>query len=475
MKFSWKVFLCTLAVAALIFGLGSTLLISRGFQDSLNRETQYALDENALTRLAFESAAVNIRPYSGTLTNDEIVQIASSITVGDRRNQRALRVSDEELTVLYGEPRSPDNRWLTALEPDTRISRLQRVGDRYFIQTACQLLVGQRTLRLESIRDITETFQDRDKQIRLYRQITLLLLPCCALLMYLVTMWLIRPLRSLSAVTRRIADGYYGERAYVQSDDEIGQFADNFNAMADALECQIHELEQAAQEREQFVESFTHELKTPLTSMIGYSDMLRSKKLSEEDSFKAANYIFTEGRRLEALSLKLMELFLLRRERPEFTPIRLKILEEQMTQMAQPIFQSCGLKLELSLEDAPGLLADQALLKTLLLNLLDNARKASEPGGSVQLTGHRGGVFYLFTVQDYGRGMPREELDKITQPFYMVDKSRARAQNGAGLGLALCAQIAALHRGRLEFESAEGEGTIARFYLPLNGEERDKP
>ena len=105
------------------------------------------------------------------------------------------------------------------------------------------------------------------------------------------------------------------------------------------------------------------------------------------------------------------------------------------------------------------------MLQTLLQNLLDNARKATASGGRVVLTGRSRENGYQVTVADQGRGIPDRELNKITEPFYMVDKSRSRAEGGAGLGLALCKEIAELHQGHLRFESQEGKGTIVTVML----------
>ena len=114
------------------------------------------------------------------------------------------------------------------------------------------------------------------------------------------------------------------------------------------------------------------------------------------------------------------------------------------------------------------------LIKTVLLNLLDNGRKAMEGGGTLQLLGRfeqeKGREGFAFYVKDTGKGMPKEELSRITEAFYMVDKSRARRQGGAGLGLALCAEIVKRHRGRLSFQSVEGRGTLARVWLPAEEE-----
>ena len=112
------------------------------------------------------------------------------------------------------------------------------------------------------------------------------------------------------------------------------------------------------------------------------------------------------------------------------------------------------------------LLAESNLIITVLINLLDNACKASEEGKIVEVSGHKEEEGYRFTVKDYGIGIPAEELQKITKAFYMVDKSRSRSRNGAGLGLALCTEILALHHSKLEITSTLGEGTSISFLLP---------
>ena len=114
--------------------------------------------------------------------------------------------------------------------------------------------------------------------------------------------------------------------------------------------------------------------------------------------------------------------------------------------------------------------AEVNLIKTVLVNLIDNACKSSEPGSRIEVSGHALESGYRFAVQDYGIGIPREELRKITKAFYMVDKSRARSKNGAGLGLALCAEILKIHHSELVIESEKGKGSCFSFLLPWGGQ-----
>ena len=282
--------------------------------------------------------------------------------------------------------------------------------------------------------------------------------------MFALSYWLTTPIRSLGRVATQLAQGDYSPRAEVSGGDEIGELADSFNLMAGAIEKNIQELEDAARRQEDFTASFVHELKTPLTSIIGYADLLRSQTLSEDMRFKAASYIFSEGKRLENLSLSLMNLMVVGRSAMEVRPVNMGNLCREAGRISQPAVRGKGLSLTVRAEECV-IEGDPALLQTLIQNLLDNARKATEPGGHIVLAGRKTEDGYRLTVADQGRGIPEGEMAKITEPFYMVDKSCSRAEGGAGLGLALCKQIAELHGSALQFESQEGKGTIVTVIL----------
>jgi len=231
------------------------------------------------------------------------------------------------------------------------------------------------------------------------------------------------------------------------------------------LEHALHHLEDAANRREEFIASFAHELKTPLTAIIGYADMLRSKDMAPKPRFTAAGYIFSEGKRLEAMSLKLMDIIVTGRQNFEKRRYDAGYFIRSVAAVTVPSLSSDGLTLNMRWENAE-VEVEPDLFKTLLVNIVDNARKASHKGQVVEIFGKREEGGYAFYVRDHGRGMPKEELAHITEPFYMIDKSRSRAQNGAGLGLALCQRIAELHGTKLEYESEPGKGTTVRILLP---------
>lgn len=464
MKFSWKICFSTILISLVIFSIGGYVLISALFQSTYQREVETAVEENRMMQYSFVA-------YWNTTVQDsnvskENVQKAAEMMIQNMKEKR-IRISEQKQKALFDNTQAADDGGLLdTLTADTRGYLLRETTEGYELQTASAILVeDDKVLYLETIRDVTAIFEERDHQYDIYRlwMVGILLLEsiCC----YVMAAWLLRPLKYLSETTGEIAEGNLSVRAKVESRDEFGELADSFNEMADSLERQVQELEDAARRQEDFIGSFAHELKTPLTSMIGYADMLRSRKMSEEERFLAANYIFREGKRLEALSLKLLELLVIRHQELEIKTVPIKWLSEDIEGILRPSLEKAGIELKILVEDAC-LQLEPDLMKTVLLNLLDNGRKAMDGKGILMLMGRREKNGYALYVKDSGKGMPKSEISRITEAFYMIDKSRARQQGGAGLGLSLCAEIVKRHNGTLEFQSIEGEGTIARIFLP---------
>lgn len=270
------------------------------------------------------------------------------------------------------------------------------------------------------------------------------------------------PLKKMSKAAGRMAEGCYEERLETARRDEMGALAESFNQMAAAVEEKIAELSKNARAKEDFAANFAHELKTPLTSIIGYADTIYQKELSREEIRQASWHIWNEGMRLEALSLKLMELTVLARQDFLLSEIPAEELLADAAESFSPILQNSQTTIRLQTVSAY-VMADYDLLKTLLINLIDNSVKAGSSG--ITLTGELCGEKYLVCIKDDGCGMDPEELSRITEAFYMVDKARSRKQHGAGLGLALSQRIAEIHGSTLTFESRKGAGTSVSFLL----------
>ena len=320
-------------------------------------------------------------------------------------------------------------------------------------------------MRLETTVNITHIYKERAQMMRTYRYVMMGVLFGVVILAVVLSYFLTRSVRHLSKVTRPFADGDLDSRAKVKSRDEVGMLADDFNQMADELQNRVLSLEDQAKRQEEFTAAFAHELKTPLTSIIGYADMLRSMNLTEAERMKASDYIYSQGKRLESLSYKLLELLVLKKQKFEQVKLDADFLVENVYDLTEVGVREKGITLNKHV--AQGVIyGEKDLLVSLFANLIDNSKKASESGTNIWIKGEQREDGYAITVEDEGRGMTEEELGRITEAFYMVDKSRSRKEGGAGLGMTLCNQIVALHGASWEMESELGRGTCITVIFP---------
>lgn len=468
MKFSLKLLLCTVIVLAIALGFSGFYFVNYVFDTSLGREVGQAVDENSILCFAFETAALNVPAKYDVLQDHTVEQIASNLEAGGQSSSRMLRLSDEEKNKLYASDGfETDDGLLMQTDVTTKTYRTIFMNGHYYIQTGSTVNALDRVLYLETLRDVSEVFSERELGFRVFRQVTVIMLVLGTVIMHLIASWLTKPIRLLTRATKRMAAGDYDYRAKQVSNDELGQLTLDFNHMAEALEENINKLEDEIQAKEDFVGAFAHELKTPLTAIIGYADMLRSRKLDEEKSLLSANYIYTEGKRLEAMSIRLLDIMVTRHGQAQFQEVQ----AENLFLYLRDMFKTNESMRFTYAYDKAVVWVESNLIITVLINLLDNACKASEPGSLIEVSGSSGEEGYRFTVKDHGMGIPEKELAKITKAFYMVDKSRSRSRNGAGLGLALCTEILSLHGSSLEIASKVGEGTSISFVIPDRGKD----
>lgn len=303
--------------------------------------------------------------------------------------------------------------------------------------------------------DITYAYDNIRNIIIVSAAITVFVITTAIFILYKILYREFKPLSELSDMTKRIADNKYGQRVVIHNNDEIGQIAQNFNKMADAVEHRTKNLEESEKRKTLFMGNLTHELKTPMTSISGYAQTLLSVKLNEDDRTEALDYIYKECTRLERLSQKMMKLLELSQEGElEFKQVSSKDLFEAAAKSCSQILKDKNITLEYD-EHGEKFMADFDLMTDVIINLIDNSVKASDDGGKIILRSYG----KCIEVQDFGKGIPIEEQEKIMEPFYMVDKSRSRKSGGAGLGLALTGLIIKKHNAVLKIDSRVGIGT----------------
>lgn len=467
MRLSIKIFLPVIIAITFSFSFAGYMMIQTFFQSSIENEIQTAIDENKALRFSFETALQSVTKNERAATAAEINDICKGIS-GSVDNRREFALYSGE-NVLYSDTwriaTGFDAALFQAATQDTRSYKIHMQYGKHLIRTACVVQNGDEHLYLENGRDISKPYSDRENQMILFQRIMAVMLIFEGVIIFLITHFSTKPVRSLTRIAQKLADGDLSIRAEVYSKDEVGELAERFNHMADEIETRVSELEHVNVRQQDFIASFAHELKTPLTSMIGYADMLRTKKLNADDYFLAANYIYTEGKRLESLSLKLLELIVIGKQDFEFRRVNISELFKDIYHFLKPQFLSEGIKLKMR-SDPAELELEPELFRTLLLNLLDNARKACpDQKGQVYLEGKTEREGYCIYVRDNGVGIAEKDLPRVTEAFYMADKSRSRQKGGVGLGLAICAEIINLHKGEIQFDSKLGKGTVIRLIL----------
>ena len=461
MKFRLKTTRCLVCLLSLLFGGGSSALIALSFQSALTREQEAAKD--AYTLLLHTVQLVS-RIEVWTTPQDAARVVQQLSAQGSLACAALSLVSAKEVLVLQGDA-APGLEDLNGLADQKHIVQTTfSYQDRHYLQLAGQIdLLGQ-PLLLNVAYDISSVYQTRQQQQQTFGQIFLALLVVCALVSYSTAWVLTRPLDKLAKTAQALADGDLSRRSGITSRDEIGALAREFDAMAAQQEAHIAALQATMEGQDRFIGSFTHELKTPMTAILGYADLLRQGTLSPAEQAQAANYIFSEGKRLERLSLKLLDLHLAEHQSPTLVPADPTALLQDLTAPLVPRLAAQGITLTLQGE-AGACLLEPDLFRSLVLNLLDNSRKAIEGTGTIAVTVALTEQGCCLTVQDTGRGMPPDVLSHLTEAFYRVDKSRSRAQGGAGLGLALCQRIVSLHGGTIHFASQPGQGTTVTVCL----------
>ena len=286
----------------------------------------------------------------------------------------------------------------------------------------------------------------------------------CGILLFMMQK-IFKPLEKLNESVAEISRGNYEQHLDYRGKDEIAELEENINMMSDTIQEQITELEEENAGKQQLMDNLAHELRTPLTSIYGYAELLQRGKLSEEEVYEGLSYIMRESRRLNKMSEELLSMRLLEQGNVEYTELGMEDISKHLRKILAERLEAKKIQL-VEQHHVKRLWGEEYLYIVLFRNLLENAIRASAEGAKVEWRSRETAEGYLFEIIDYGIGMEEKELSKIMDAFYRVDKGRARAEGGAGLGLSIVKVIVAKLDGRIEFVTKKGEGTKVTVVIP---------
>ncbi len=438
MKMKHRLLLMMLAVFLLLLSLGTGIIIQQSFLSAVTTEKDRALTEAAIIASSIYQRAkdLELQPLRDEMAKQEAFYKAQGVTLSMLQDGRTL----------WGEE---------VKEPEILPTENAR---RYFLRDK-KLLIAQRlndTLTLLYERDLSLLYSNRDRLLSLALVLCIIGSALILVSVLVITKIIMRPIGKLQKAAAKIASGDYSVSLPTNGHDETAELARQFEKMAEAVKTREDELKEQAERKQLFIDSLAHEMRTPLTAVMGYARYLQSVDAGEEERQKALSYIAGEAKRLKNLDETLMTLTRLSHDGAELGSVDIQALVKEAENRAKPLYEQKGVTLTASAQEGVWL-GDEALLLLIAGNLLQNALTACGPGGSVTFTGAPDGLF----VRDTGIGMTQEQLQRACDPFYKADKARTRRAGGAGLGLTLVKQAAELLDAQLTLSSQPGEGTTA--------------
>lgn len=313
---------------------------------------------------------------------------------------------------------------------------------------------------LGSVRYIV-SMEKVDRQIYLIISVLIGISILIMLVIFLSGAYFIRsivvPVRKISVTAKQIAQGDFEVRVDKMKDDEIGQLCESINDMAG-------ELGASERMKNDFISSVSHELRTPLTSIKGWAETLQDGA-DKETTGKGMQVIIKESERLSGIVEELLDFSRLQSGRLQLNMKKVDIISELDEVVFLFTDRARTEKKELHYDEVdmlPPIVGDANKLRQVFVNIIDNALKYTDEGGSVTIQAGETEGFIVVSVSDTGCGIPEEHLQNVKKKFYKANQ----LVRGSGIGLAVADEIVALHQGKLEIESHEDIGTMVTISFP---------
>lgn len=464
MKFWEKIFLYSLILFFLLFSGGGIILIEKIHSESLDTAIKsimykYLNVESVMYLNSDYLMDIDVNSESNMKNWVDIIINGYSVNNVEQYNTELYSMENKKISSDLKEKVTGKRTEILNAKENEKSFIIRTINNRKYAFVSSIVSLENKDFKLIISKDIQYVYTERSNNYKFFMIIDLIMLIILSAGMYIISKKLTNPLVKLSNVSKDIAKGEYNIRAVEsKKNDEIGVLEHNFNLMIDVIENNIEELKYLNESKQRFIDSLNHEIKTPITSIIGYSELLLKSNVSEEIKIKSLKYINSEAKRLETLNSTLLKLTLMREENRKLGKVELKEAINNVKNILIYKMERKNIKLNIKIENID-LVQDKELLEVLLTNIIDNSIKASNVGSWIDVEGDYGNNEYILKIKDKGIGIPQEDLDKVLEPFYMVDKARTRKNNGIGLGLSICSEICNMYNISLDIKSKLNVGT----------------
>ena len=393
---------------------------------------------------------------------DHSVELSPELLKFYLTNHSFIRTISENSTVINQVSNDPH---LVKIKPEfskKKKVKLRKIREKQVLVIRMPVKVNNQVVETLEIGELLTGFETR-------KDILLSILIFCSLVSILLSLlggrWLSRvimhPIKNMVTTMKEIEESGVPKKVLIQTEtrDELQGMTVTFNHMIDRLRENI-------EKQNQFVSDASHELKTPLTVIRSYSNLLRRRGIkNEEITLDAIDTIYAEATKMQKMIETLLDLASVEKEQTlDMKQTDLVLIFEQIVKQLQQVYKR---ELVLHYDQTPIMIeVDELKMKQVLIILLDNAIKYSTD--KIEVTVEKEQEDVIIKVKDYGIGIPKEDLAHIFERFYRVDKARSRATGGTGLGLSIAQTIVRQHKGEIFIKSEEEQGTEVVIHLPIS-------
>lgn len=418
MKFRHKVLFVNIILLAIGIAFTGYFMIDKNISLALNNQIKNAINENNILQSSLEFPLLSVDTSSKYNVSSALIENANDFSDN-------LSFDDSETYIIFDDQMLYTNSKNISDTPYTLCEKtnigekkysLVTEGKKLYIYVCSCSLFSDIKLFIINKKDLSDIQELMNTQLSYYSIIMLSIIAIDTLIMFILTIYLTKPLEKLVKVSIAFGNGDYSVRAETKSNDEIGELTNTYNSMAQSVSDHVDNLQDMIERQNQFIADFTHEIKTPMTSIIGYADALRSKEMSRENQIMSASYIFNEGKRLESMSRKLFDLIYTKDKDIEHKNINIYNLIERISDSITPALDVKDIKLICDIDDG-NINGDMDLLTSSFINLVDNARKASDKGSEIYILGKKEKNSYTITIKDNGVGIAPEH---VTHTIHLV-------------------------------------------------------
>lgn len=451
MKLSIKIFfgICIPAIAVIL--IISTIVIDKNHQTNIEAERQAVVQNVKDTERNLKSVDENV--------GVEIIKLMSYSY--EKKEIYAEYYDGEKVAFNNIKDITVDTNEILNLEESKYVVNLQDSNGVSYVVAETKLDDGRAIVIAKNISSVYQTKQELINNCLYIMGSSIVVI---AIIAYIISRTLTRPLEKMKKEMNKLSKGNY-DIHLKEGHDEFGKLAKNFNSMSKELEIRNNELVESANNKQMFIDNLSHEMNTPLTSIQGYAELMEKANLNDEQKSKYLRYIQDESKRIQDMYKKLLLLSYKKNSDFEKTNVNITRAFVEIQNTLEERLSKANVELLIN-NQLDCIYGDETLIIMCVANLIKNAINVSNPGSKIMVNAFEMNNKKYIQVADQGPGISKENIKKITEPFYRVDKVRSRKNGGAGLGLSICKSIMEMHGGDLKIESELGKGSIFILEFP---------